>query len=55
MVLDGYPRFANLPRLAVGAYLGRKRWAQPFQGSYYDAAFPFVIPPAPAGLWQVEK
>jgi hypothetical protein len=23
------PRFANLPRLAVGAHLGRKRWADP--------------------------
>jgi hypothetical protein len=29
--LDGCPRFAYLPRLAVGAYLGRKRWAEPFE------------------------
>jgi hypothetical protein len=27
--LDGCPRFANLPRLAVGAYLGRKRRGVP--------------------------
>ena len=29
--LDGCPRFAHLPRLAVGAYLGRKSGAKPHQ------------------------
>jgi hypothetical protein len=50
--LDGCPRFANLPRLAVGAYLGRKRRAKPHQ-SFCPTGNKYWVPPCPDFLWRL--